>query len=209
VQPLAQLTGRSGVGRVHPDDQRGERVRVPGRGRVERGEHRPQRLDVGDRIRGGVETPTRPDRRRARPDRGGRGHRQVRRAHLPLQRRAAQRPRPGAALIEHHQPVPVERRAETVHQSRDERHARLAGAAGQEEEHAARADATPDTATRSDSRPGAEPNGSSRTRSDPQLNPAIPGHGRAARTHSSCGDMRPYRGCRQAQAGARADPDPA
>jgi len=31
---------------------------------------------------------------------------------------------------------------------------------------------------------------------------------RAARTHSSGGDRRPHRGCRQAQAGARADPDP-
>ena len=43
------------------------------------------------------------------------------------------------------------------------------------------AEVTSDTATRSDSRPGTEPNGSSRTLSDPQLNPAIPGHGRTSR----------------------------
>ena len=39
-------------------------------GHAERG---PQRLDVGDRIRGGVEPPVRPDGRRARADRGGAG----------------------------------------------------------------------------------------------------------------------------------------
>src|SRR5439155_1046006 len=37
VQPLAQLTGRGGVRRVHPGHQRGKRVRIPGRRRVERG----------------------------------------------------------------------------------------------------------------------------------------------------------------------------
>ena len=243
VQPLAELTGCGGVRRAHPGHQRGERVRMPGRGRVERGgdtgegriadaqrhqhvqqrgpvmvpadhggqvagwieaaplrrahvaqhggalphvhqlqrvhvparhhrvehkpahlarmgqreplrdvgavrdpvhgepgdaERRPQRLDVGDRIRGGVEPPVRPDGRRARADRGGRGHRQVRCAHLPLQRRAVQCPRPGAALVEHHQPVAAQRCSKTVYEPRDERHARLAGTAGQEEEYAAR-----------------------------------------------------------------------
>ena len=82
-------------------------VRDPVHGEPGDAERRPQRLDVGDRIRGGVEPPVRPDGRRARADRGGRGHRQVRCAHLPLQRRAVQRPRPGAALVEHHQPVAV------------------------------------------------------------------------------------------------------
>ena len=113
-------------------------VRDPVHGEPGDAERRPQRLDVGDRSRGGVGPPVRPDGRRARADRGGCGHRQVRCAHLPLQRRAVQRPRPGAALVQHHQPVAAQRCSKTVYEPRDERHSRLARTAGQEEEHAAR-----------------------------------------------------------------------
>jgi len=113
-------------------------VRDPVQGDPGDTERGPQRLDVGDRVRGGEESPVRPDGRRARPDRGGGGHRQVRRAHLPLQRRAVQRARPGAALVEHHQPVAAQGRTQPAREPRGERHPRLAGTSGQEHEHAAR-----------------------------------------------------------------------
>ena len=187
-------------------------VRDPVHGEPGDAERRPQRLDVGDRIRGGVEPPVRPDGRRARADRGRRGHRQVRCAHLPLQRGAVQRPRPGAALVEHHQPVAAQRRPKTVLQAQDERHARLARTAGQEEEHAARGgrDAGHRDPQRQPPRPRAEriqphhERPAAETR-DSRARPHVPQPGAALRLLARLGRLRRPCGRRAGTAGHQAE----
>jgi hypothetical protein len=104
-----------------------------------RAERLPQRVDVGDRVHGRVEAPVRPDDVGALAHRRRRRHGDIGTAHGLLQRRAVDGAElAGPALVEHDEPVVVEQRREAGSDPRDERDAGLAGAAGQEEQDAAR-----------------------------------------------------------------------
>src|SRR5205085_11603385 len=97
-----------------------------------------EELHVGDDVVGAVEASALAERRRARSD-GARARRiEVGVAHRLLQGRAAKRARAGAALVVQDEAVVAERRAEPAPRRVDERDARLARPAGEEEQDAAR-----------------------------------------------------------------------
>ncbi len=94
-------------------------------------ERLPQRLQVRDHVVGAEELTAVAELRRAGANRGGRWRCEVGAPHRGLQRRAVERARTGASLVEHDDSVGVLLGAENLRHPRQRRHARLARAAGQ------------------------------------------------------------------------------
>jgi hypothetical protein len=110
-------------------------VRDPVERQPPHAERAPQHIEVGDGVGGREEAALAPDLHCAVAD-GLRGrHAEVRSAHHSLQRRALQRPRAGAALVEQDNSISVEDAVEPALHPLREGHSRLARATGEHQEH--------------------------------------------------------------------------
>ena len=97
-----------------------------------------QRLHVGDDVVRAEELPPCSQLPGARADGGRRRRPEIGAAHLGLQRGTVERPGAGASLVVDDDPVVVQLGAEDLRDARQRRHAGLARAAGDQEQHAAR-----------------------------------------------------------------------